>query len=95
MTVNVSAIVEGATYQHVNSGDRFILLGRKRRTVILNFVVTPEGRSPLATGPAWMELALDDFLSEFEDTGIHNHADFCCTVHKTHASGIHRGCVLR
>lgn len=77
--------VTDAIYNEVATGLPFRLLGLKNRVAVLQ----PEGED------GYIEVAHEDFQKRFIDSGIHNHEEFCCTVHGTHAEVIHRGCILR
>lgn len=77
--------VEDAIYSEVGTGRPYRLLGLKSKVVVLR----------LEGAEGFIEVPYDEFPLRFVDTGIHNHEEFCCTVHDTHAEGIHRGCILR
>lgn len=85
MTDDQIHYVEDAIYSEVGTGKPYRLLGTKRKFAVLRL----EGSED------FIEVDYDEFPLRFVDSGIHNHEEFCCTVHDTHAVGIHRGCLLR
>ena len=74
-------LIEGAQYRR--GSHTYRLEGIKRRTVFFRDEVLGE----------LLEVPREEAMA-FSDTGVHDHANFCCTVHNTHASP-HRGCILR
>jgi len=75
-------LIDGAVYSHGNSGERVLYLGGRINSAVLE---GSDGR---------FELSWNSFLEFYELTDIHNHEDYCCSVHGLHVSP-HRGCLLR
>lgn len=80
-------VVEGATYESVRTGDFFTVMGFKGANPVRvcgTQHVTDE----------YQEIAYPVFVAEYADVNLHNHEDYCCSVHGTHSMP-HRGCLLR
>jgi hypothetical protein len=82
----VTDYVWDAVYRNEKTGEEFIFLGAKIRTVVL---------AAREDSKKYLELPHETFEKDFVDMDIHNHEEFCCTVHNTHTASLHRGCLLR
>ncbi len=76
-------LVDGAVYLDGNK-NKVTLCGVRQRTVA---VQDEQGNI--------YEVSNTEFNSSYYLTDNHNHEEYCCTVHGTHAEGMHRGCILR
>jgi hypothetical protein len=77
-------IIFDAEYREKATGNIVVVLGLKSSGVVVRDKCTD----------ALSTFKDADFLTRYEDTGVHDHKKSCCTVHETHTSP-HMGCILR
>lgn len=77
-------IVFGAQYVNQSTQEKVVFLGMTTSKVLLQPVGSDD----------FKKISHTEFQTNWVDTGIHNHKDFCCDIHNTHTSP-HMGCIFR